>query len=195
MTVPGARAYQGRHTRREVQGFRRIIDSDQPAVSFAHVLFPCPRGDSLPAVQANDLPALEGDVQAFTLTTQRGEDLITFASTPWRTRRYASDAHALVVRADGSWAGFDIASLRDATGECLFQAAPAVHSIAIQPGQGAIMGQIVARAKTIVRLAIARPWLSVAVNGIVVPQEEPGPQPCFQLPAEGTYTLTIALTP
>jgi hypothetical protein len=99
------------------------------------------------------------------------------------------------VRADGAWAGFDIANLCDATGETLFQAAPAVDSIAIQPRQGVITGQIAARAKTIVRLAVQRPWLSVAVNGIVVPQEEPGPQPCFQLPAEGTYTLRITLAP
>jgi len=195
MTVPGPRAYQGQHTRRDVQGFRRIIDSDQPAVSFTHVLFPCPPGDSLPTVQVSDLPALEGDVQAFTLATQRGEDLIALASTPWRTRGYASDAHTLLMRADGAWAGFGLASLRDATGELLFQASPAVHSVAIQPGQRALNGQIVARAKTIVRLAAPRSWLSVAINGIAVPQEEPGPQPCFQLPAEGSYTLRITLAP
>ena len=99
------------------------------------------------------------------------------------------------MRADGAWAGFDIASLRDATGETLFQSSHAIHSTAIRPEQGAITGQIVARAKTIVRLAVPRPWLSVALNGIVVPQEEPGPQPCFQLPAEGTYTLRITLAP
>jgi len=206
MLVPGPQAYTGAAERRPVRALRHVVSSAEPRVAFMHVLCPTPGAPATVHLQPLALSGAPGE--ACYVHTQQGADLVvmrgTARSSSWTTRgvsasadEWTSDALALLARADGSLAAFEVAFLSHG-GMSLLSASAPLKMIALWPVGGGLAGEIVAQRKTTLRLFVAWPWAQVRLNDVAVPRdtsatpEEPGAtDPCFQIPCAGAFRLLI----
>jgi hypothetical protein len=136
-----------------------------------------------------------GDGEACVGTTPRGRDLIVVGAGAAAVERAAdewqSDARLWLVREDGRAVACDGSYLRHG-GENVFAATAPLAAIAVWPVAEGIAGEVVATRKTFLRVGAGVAAPRFALNGIVVPPEERDGAIGIQLPAAGSYTITVA---
>ena len=194
MEVPGPHAWRGVCDRREVGGVRFVQESADPRTTFFNVLYPIRDSERASRLSVQALPVSGEHGEACRLTSAEGSDLLVIGAGATTALRQAggwsSDGSVWLVRSTGAWSAYRVGCLLE--GDLpVFTASTPVQAISVWPDGEDLVGEIVTKRKTRVRLRAGEGWTHVVLNGVRVPNEGEDREPAFQMPAAGRYVFRV----